>query len=94
MLTRSVSELQRNMLKLSERIKASDARFSTHQLQELLNKEESSAKQIHLLKKQVHKMKDNNQELNKHELVLHNLHEKGQTQFLICNLPPAGKVTN
>ena len=80
MLTRSVSELQRNMLKLSERIKASDARFSTHQLQELLNKEESSAKQIHLLKKQVHKMKDNNQELNKHELVLHNLHEKGQTQ--------------
>ena len=44
MLTRSVSELQRNMLKLSERIKASDARFSTHQLQELLNKEESSAK--------------------------------------------------
>ena len=45
-----------------------------------MNKEEKASKKIHVLKKQVKKMRDNNDEINVHEMVLHNLHGSQQEQ--------------
>ena len=45
-----------------------------------MNKEEKASKKIHVLKKQVKKMRDNNDEINVHEMVLHNLHGSQQDQ--------------
>ena len=48
-----------------------------------MNKEEKASKKIHVLKKQVKKMRDNNDEINVHEMVLHNLHGSQQEQTII-----------
>ena len=50
-----------------------------------MNKEEKASKKIHVLKKQVKKMRDNNDEINVHEMVLHNLHGSQQEQTIKIN---------
>ena len=46
-----------------------------------MKNEEKASKKIHVLKKQVKKMMGDNEELNRHDMVLHNLHGSEQDRI-------------
>ena len=60
-----IKETQNQLSKLKEKVKSIEHRFSTHQVQEIMKKEEKDHKKIHLLKKQVALMHGEHQEFDK-----------------------------
>ena len=60
-----MKETQSQLSKLKEKVKSIEHRFSTHQVQEIMKKEEKDHKKIHLLKKQVALMHGEHQEFDK-----------------------------
>ena len=60
-----IKETQSQLSKLKEKVKSIEHRFSTHQVQEIMKKEEKDHKKIHLLKKQVALMHGEHQEFDK-----------------------------
>merc|ERR1712176_805503 len=75
-------DIQGHLAKMKEKLKSIEHRFSTHQVQEIMKKEEKASKQIHALKKQVKHMHDEHVEFDKHDMALHKLHGSKQSELL------------
>ena len=74
-----IKETQSQLSKLKEKVKSIEHRFSTHQVQEIMKKEEKDHKKIHLLKKQVALMHGEHQEFDKEDFIFR--HERSQNHW-------------